>query len=76
MSPEGRILAVSPANQATAATTSATASTGIPGAPKRVSFAKIREPLSTPNLLDVQIRSFEWFTGDEAWFERRVEEGE
>ena len=69
-------MAVSPANQATAATTSATASTGIPGAPKRVSFAKIREPLSTPNLLDVQIRSFEWFTGDEAWFERRVEEGE
>ncbi|EME60474.1 DNA-directed RNA polymerase subunit beta [Amycolatopsis decaplanina DSM 44594] len=79
MSPEGRILAVSPANQATAATTSAVSrseSTGIPGAPKRVSFAKIREPLSTPNLLDVQIRSFEWFTGDEAWFERRVEEGE
>ncbi|MFD8500757.1 DNA-directed RNA polymerase subunit beta [Amycolatopsis sp. NPDC059657] len=69
-------MAVSPANQATAATTTATASTGIPGAPKRVSFAKIREPLSTPNLLDVQIRSFEWFTGDEAWFERRVEEGE
>jgi DNA-directed RNA polymerase subunit beta len=24
----------------------------------------------------VQIRSFEWFTGDEKWFERRVEEGE
>ncbi|MFD5246440.1 DNA-directed RNA polymerase subunit beta [Amycolatopsis sp. NPDC058340] len=72
-------MAVSPANQATAATTSAVSrseSTGIPGAPKRVSFAKIREPLSTPNLLDVQIRSFEWFTGDEAWFERRVEEGE
>ncbi len=76
MSPEGRILAVSPANQATAATTSASTSTGIPGAPTRVSFAKIREPLSTPNLLDVQIRSFEWFTGDEAWFERRVNEGE
>ncbi len=72
-------MAVSPANQATAATTSAVSrseSTGIPGAPTRVSFAKIREPLSTPNLLDVQIRSFEWFTGDEAWFERRVEEGE
>ncbi|WP_158881322.1 DNA-directed RNA polymerase subunit beta [Amycolatopsis anabasis] len=69
-------MAVSPANQATAATTTATESTGIPGAPKRVSFAKIREPLSTPNLLDVQIRSFEWFTGDEAWFERRVNEGE
>ena len=72
-------MAVSPANQATAATTSAVSrseSTGIPGAPKRVSFAKIREPLSTPNLLDVQIQSFQWFTGDEAWFERRVEEGE
>ena len=74
-------MAVSPANQATAATTSAVSnsnlnSSGIPGAPKRVSFAKIREPLATPNLLDVQIRSFEWFTGDEKWFQRRVEEGE
>ncbi|HKS47683.1 MAG TPA: DNA-directed RNA polymerase subunit beta, partial [Amycolatopsis sp.] len=72
-------MAVSPANQATAATTSAVSvpsSSGIPNSPKRVSFAKIREPLATPNLLDVQIRSFEWFTGDEKWFERRVEEGE
>jgi len=72
-------LAVSPANQATAATTSAVSrseSTGIPGAPKRVSFAKIREPLNTPNLLDVQIQSFQWFTGHEEWFERRVEAGE
>ncbi|GLY63566.1 DNA-directed RNA polymerase subunit beta [Amycolatopsis taiwanensis] len=74
-------MAVSPANQATAATTSAVSnsnlnSSGIPGAPKRVSFAKIREPLATPNLLDVQIRSFEWFTGDEKWFQRRVDEGE
>ncbi|MFD2466857.1 DNA-directed RNA polymerase subunit beta [Amycolatopsis silviterrae] len=72
-------MAVSPANQATAATTSAESraqATGIPGAPKRVSFAKIREPLSTPNLLDVQIQSFQWFTGNEAWFERRVNEGE
>ncbi|GAA3537759.1 DNA-directed RNA polymerase subunit beta [Amycolatopsis ultiminotia] len=72
-------MAVSPANQATAATTSAVTrseSTEIPGAPKRVSFAKIREPLATPNLLDVQIQSFQWFTGDEAWYERRVEDGE
>ncbi|SEP42289.1 DNA-directed RNA polymerase subunit beta [Amycolatopsis saalfeldensis] len=72
-------MAVSPANQATAATTSAVSrseSTGIPGAPKRVSFAKIREPLNTPNLLDVQLQSFQWFTGAEAWFERRVNEGE
>ncbi|WP_033291170.1 DNA-directed RNA polymerase subunit beta [Amycolatopsis jejuensis] len=72
-------MAVSPANQATAATTSAvprSQASGIPGAPQRVSFAKIREPLATPNLLDVQLQSFQWFTGDEAWFERRVEEGE
>jgi len=64
-------LAVSPANKATAATTSE-----IPGAPQRVSFAKIHEPLSLPDLLDVQIKSFEWFTGDDAWYERRVEEGD
>ncbi len=76
MSPEGRILAVSPANQATAATNSNRPSTGVPGAPKRVSFGEIREPLDTPHLLDVQIRSFEWFTGSEAWYERAVNEGE
>ncbi|ETA66431.1 DNA-directed RNA polymerase subunit beta [Haloechinothrix halophila] len=64
-------MAVSPANQANIANPSE-----IPGAPKRVSFAKIREPLATPDLLDVQIKSFEWFTGDDAWFERRVNEGE
>ncbi|WP_028661913.1 DNA-directed RNA polymerase subunit beta [Saccharomonospora saliphila] len=69
-------MAVSPANQATAATNSIRPSTGVPGAPKRVSFGKIREPLGTPNLLDVQVRSFEWFTGAESWFERAVNEGE
>ena len=65
-------MAVSRATQATAATNSTVNSTGIPGAPKRVSFAKIREPLGVPNLLDLQIQSFEWLTGDEAWFQRRV----
>jgi DNA-directed RNA polymerase subunit beta len=49
---------------------------GIPGAPLRVSFAKIREPLGTPNLLDLQIQSFQWFTGAEAWFQRRVDAGD
>jgi DNA-directed RNA polymerase subunit beta len=71
LSPEGRILAVSPANQATAATTSE-----IPGAPRRVSFAKIHEPLTLPDLLDVQIKSFEWFVGSDEWYERRVNEGD
>ena len=49
---------------------------GIPAAPKRVSFANIREPLNVPNLLDLQIQSFEWLVGNEAWFQRRVDAGE
>jgi DNA-directed RNA polymerase subunit beta len=69
-------LAVSRATQATAATNSTANSSGIPGAPKRVSFAKIREPLSVPNLLDLQLQSFEWLTGAEAWFQRRIDQGE
>ena len=69
-------MAVSRATQATAATNSTVNSTGIPGAPKRVSFAKIREPLGVPNLLGLQIQSFEWLTGNEAWFQRRIDEGE
>ncbi|WP_028852061.1 DNA-directed RNA polymerase subunit beta [Thermocrispum municipale] len=64
-------MAVSPANQATAATTSE-----IPGAPRRVSFARIHEPLTLPDLLDVQIKSFEWFVGSDEWYERRVNEGD
>ncbi|GGN25941.1 DNA-directed RNA polymerase subunit beta [Lentzea pudingi] len=66
-------MAISRATKATAATNS---TSGIPGAPKRVSFAKIHEPLSTPNLLDLQIQSFEWLTGDEAWFQRRIDAGD
>jgi DNA-directed RNA polymerase subunit beta len=70
---EGRILAVSPATKTIAATNS---TTGIPGAPKRISFAKIREPLEVPNLLDLQIQSFEWLVGDDAWFQRRIDAGD
>lgn len=66
-------MAVSRATEATAATNSMS---GIPGAPKRVSFAKLSEPLGVPNLLDLQIQSFEWFTGAEAWFQRRVDAGD
>ncbi|PPK69517.1 DNA-directed RNA polymerase subunit beta [Actinokineospora auranticolor] len=69
-------MAVSRATKATAATNSTPSNSGIPGAPRRVSFAKIREPLGTPNLLDLQIQSFEWFTGAEAWFQRRVDAGD
>ncbi|WP_026424104.1 DNA-directed RNA polymerase subunit beta [Actinokineospora inagensis] len=69
-------MAVSRATKATAATNSTPSNAGIPNAPRRVSFAKIREPLGTPNLLDLQIQSFEWFTGNEAWFQRRVDAGD
>ncbi|MGH3991332.1 MAG: DNA-directed RNA polymerase subunit beta, partial [Pseudonocardiaceae bacterium] len=66
-------MAVSPATKTIVATNS---TTGIPGAPKRISFAKIREPLEVPDLLDLQIQSFEWLVGDEAWFQRRIDAGD
>ena len=61
-----------------ATTTPATTSDhlALPGAPTRVSFAKIREPLRVPDLLDLQTQSFEWLVGDEAWFQRRIDAGD
>lgn len=64
---EGRILAVSSQTKAVS---------GIPGAPKRVSFAKIREPLEVPGLLDVQTDSFEWLIGAQSWRERAAARGD
>jgi DNA-directed RNA polymerase subunit beta len=63
---------------ASASTTFATTSDhqNLPGAPTRVSFAKIAEPQRVPDLLDLQTQSFEWLVGDEAWFQRRVEAGD
>src|SRR6188472_3300362 len=60
---EGRILAVSSQTKANA---------GIPGAPERVSFAKIREPLEVPGLLDLQTNSFDWLVGSPEWRERQA----
>ncbi len=52
-------------------TTTATAlRSGIPGAPRRISFAKIREPLEVPNLLALQTESFDWLIGNDAWRNR------
>ncbi|MBI2700314.1 MAG: DNA-directed RNA polymerase subunit beta [Mycobacterium sp.] len=48
----------------------------VPGAPNRVSFAKLREPLEVPGLLDVQTDSFEWLIGSQGWRERALERGE
>ncbi|MEA5117683.1 MAG: hypothetical protein VB036_08695, partial [Propionicimonas sp.] len=36
----------------------------------RISFAKVHEPLEVPNLLDLQIESFDWLVGNETWRER------
>ncbi|MBB3037673.1 DNA-directed RNA polymerase subunit beta [Hoyosella altamirensis] len=49
---------------------------GIPGAPNRVSFAKIREPLEVPGLLDLQLDSFEWLIGAERWRKRAAARGQ
>ncbi|HEY2830778.1 MAG TPA: DNA-directed RNA polymerase subunit beta, partial [Sporichthyaceae bacterium] len=38
-----------------------------PTAPRRISFAKIREPLEVPNLLALQVDSFDWLLGNERW---------
>ena len=49
---------------------------GIPGAPRRVSFAKIKEPLEVPDLLDLQTDSFEWLIGSPVWRERAASRGD
>jgi DNA-directed RNA polymerase subunit beta len=36
-------------------------------APRRISFAKISDPLEVPKLLDLQTTSFDWLVGNEAW---------
>lgn len=48
----------------------------VPGAPNRVSFARLREPLEVPGLLDVQTDSFEWLIGSPRWRESAAERGD
>ncbi|MBG0739990.1 DNA-directed RNA polymerase subunit beta [Paeniglutamicibacter antarcticus] len=40
------------------------------GATRRISFAKIHEPLDVPNLLALQTESFDWLVGNERWQSR------
>ncbi|MBB1019806.1 DNA-directed RNA polymerase subunit beta [Dietzia sp. E1] len=47
----------------------------VPGAPRRVSFAKLSEPLPVPGLLDLQTESFEWFIGSEEWQKEAASRG-
>ncbi|MFY2860046.1 DNA-directed RNA polymerase subunit beta [Mycobacterium sp. THU-M104] len=48
----------------------------VPGAPDRISFAKLREPLEVPGLLDVQTDSFEWLIGSPRWRESALARGD
>jgi DNA-directed RNA polymerase subunit beta len=65
---EGRILAVSRQSKKNPQSTTSSNSS-VPGAPNRISFAKLREPLEVPGLLDVQTDSFEWLIGAPRWRE-------
>ncbi|HEU0088501.1 MAG TPA: DNA-directed RNA polymerase subunit beta [Pseudonocardiaceae bacterium] len=66
-------MAVSRATKTSAASNSVPR---LPGAPNRPSFAKIREPLEVPDLLDLQLQSFEWLVGSDEWFQRRIAAGD
>ncbi|CAA9365650.1 MAG: DNA-directed RNA polymerase beta subunit, partial [uncultured Nocardioidaceae bacterium] len=47
--------------------------------PRRISFAKISEPLEVPKLLALQTNSFDWLVGNEAWdaeVQHRTDAGE
>ncbi|WP_425295137.1 DNA-directed RNA polymerase subunit beta [Nocardia cyriacigeorgica] len=70
---EGRILAVS---TQTSANSKLGVTGSIPGAPLRVSFAKLREPLAVPGLLDLQTESFAWLIGSPEWRERAAARGD
>jgi DNA-directed RNA polymerase subunit beta len=69
---EGGILAVSRQSKSAVAATSSS----VPGAPNRISFAKLREPLEVPGLLDVQTESFEWLIGAPRWREIALARGD
>jgi len=56
------LVASSTSNNETANTADST-----DGATRRLSFAKIHEPLDVPNLLALQTDSFDWLVGNERW---------
>ncbi|MDY6869188.1 MAG: DNA-directed RNA polymerase subunit beta [Actinomycetota bacterium] len=69
---EGCILAVSSQSKSA----NAIINNSVPGAPNRISFAKLREPLEVPGLLDVQTESFDWLIGADNWRQRAVARGD
>jgi DNA-directed RNA polymerase beta subunit len=53
-----------------AASRTSAAPTSTTLAPRRISFAKISEPLEVPELLALQTDSFDWLIGSDAWKDR------
>jgi DNA-directed RNA polymerase subunit beta len=72
---EGCILAVSRQSK-TDSSRPHSSNSSVPGAPNRISFAKLREPLEVPGLLDVQTESFEWLIGSPRWREAAAGRGD
>ncbi|MGW6336959.1 DNA-directed RNA polymerase subunit beta, partial [Nocardia rhamnosiphila] len=70
---EGRILALPDQNEVVAPTS---AGSRIPGSPERLSFARVREPLEVPGLLEIQTESFGWLIGAAAQRERAAARGD
>ncbi|MEP7091612.1 MAG: DNA-directed RNA polymerase subunit beta, partial [Nocardioidaceae bacterium] len=67
------------ASRSTKNTTSTGNTAQNPLAPRRISFAKISEPLEVPKLLDLQTKSFDWLVGNDDWkadVQQRVDDGE
>ena len=56
-----------------AASRNALKNTDVISSTGRISFAKIKEPLEIPNLLDLQVKSFNWLVGNDVW-QREVDE--
>ncbi|MDQ2813154.1 MAG: DNA-directed RNA polymerase subunit beta [Actinomycetota bacterium] len=52
---------------------SATTTSGTSPGSRRVSFARIQEPLKVPDLLALQTESFDWLLGNERWQARITE---
>ncbi len=69
-------MAVSRQSKKNPSKTQASSYNSVPGAPNRISFAKLHEPLEVPGLLDVQTESFEWLIGAPRWREAAAARGE
>ena len=71
-------MAASRTNASTTSSTTSTRTSPLVEPPRRVSFAKIKEPAEVPDLLALQVDSFDTLVGNETWqarVARALEEG-